>query len=270
MNLQNIIDATGQISQKNPLVLSLTNHVVMNSTANALLAIGASPIMSMEQSETAELVAISNAVVLNIGTLNEYFIAHAYMAAKYGKKYHKPVILDPVGVGASQIRMEAALKILSTDAVTIIKGNASEIIALAGSATKSKGVDSLHDTGDALDAAKKLAKEYNVCVGISGATDIIVNSQYIAEIALDVPIMQKVTGTGCTAAAICGAYAGVEPDSFTATLSALAIMSAIGNKASQQAAGPASFWVGFLDCLSHISADDLSDIPNIHVQQYEV
>lgn len=270
MNLQNIIDATQQLRQKNPLVLSLTNHVVMNSTANALLAIGASPLMSMEKSETAELVAISNAVVLNIGTLNEYFIAHAVLAAQSAKEYGKPVILDPVGVGASQIRIEAALKILNTGAVNVIKGNASEIIAFAGSATKSKGVDSLHDTKDAIDSAKILAKEYNICVAISGATDIIVNKQYIAEIALDVPIMQKVTGMGCTAAALCGAYAGVEPNNFTATLSALAIMSAIGNKASQQAAGPASFWVNFLDCLNNISADDLSITPNIRVQQYEI
>lgn len=268
MNIQKIINATRQVNQKNPLVLSLTNHVVMNSTANALLAIGASPIMSVEKLETAELVCISNAVVLNIGTLDEYFIDHAYMAAQYAKKYNKPVILDPVGVGASQIRMQAALKILSSNAVSIIKGNASEIIALAGSATKSKGVDSLHHTSDAIEAAKKLAKEYNLCVGISGATDIIVSKESSAEIELDVPIMQKVTGTGCTAAAICGAYAAIEPDSFTATLSALAIMSVIGKKASMQTTGPASFWVAFLDCLSHISDINISDIPNIHVHEY--
>ncbi len=263
-HIKELCNIPGDIIRKNPLILNLTNHVVMNLTANGLLAIGASPLMSIEQDEMEELVQISSAIVINIGTLDKAFGQRAVFAAEMAKKYHKPVILDPVGIGASLARRSLSMQILATKAVWIIRGNASEIIAISDQKGLSKGVDSLHETQDALTSAQLLANEYACAVVISGATDIIVDQKQKGFVNMDVPIMQKVTGMGCMSTAICGACVAVHQDAFTAGLAAMAIMSAAGDKAFKKALGPGSFSVAFMDALADISIADYSD--KIHVE----
>ncbi|MFV0431870.1 MAG: hydroxyethylthiazole kinase [Alphaproteobacteria bacterium] len=270
INHSKVLQSIQKIEKSNPLVLSLTNHVVMNFTANALLSIGASPLMSLAADEMDELVNISHAVVINIGTLNSCFLECSFEAAKAAIKYKKPVILDPVGVGASQLRSQAVQDILETGAVTLLKGNASEVIAIGNltSPATSKGVDSSHSTDEAIASAIEIAKKYKICVAITGPTDVVVNEQYIGYIDLNVPMMTKVTGTGCTAAALCGAFSSCDDDAFVAAFSTLFTMSLVGNEAQKQTKAPGSFATAFIDGLSQITPEMVMNMSGVFIEEH--
>ena len=244
--------AIAAVRTQSPLVHNITNYVVMNNSANALLAIGASPVMAHWVSEMEEMTAIAGALVLNIGTLDDKWIDGMLIAGKAAMRRGTPTVLDPVGVGATSQRTEAAMKIIEHCRPTIIRGNASEIMALVDASVKSKGVDSSASSDDALESAKRLAVDTGAVVVISGATDYITNGTDVYTVEGGSPIMTAVTGMGCTSTAIVGAFAAVVEDPMVAATAAMAVMSLAGERAAEYSRGNGSMQVNFLDELYNL------------------
>jgi len=246
------------IRKQAPVVHNITNYVVMNNTANALLAIGASPVMAHAQEEVEEMVNIAQALVINIGTLSEHWILSMFKAVHQARKKGIPVILDPVGAGATAYRTRTARELIESGKPTIIRGNASEIIALNDDRSKTRGVDSAAASNAAIDTGQKLAQTHKCIVCISGATDYIIDREKILKIKNGHPLMTKVTGLGCTASALCGAFAAVEKLPFMATAEAMAVMGIAGEIAASQSNGPGSLQMHFLDILHSLTEDDIN------------
>ena len=250
--------AIAAVRTQNPLVHNITNYVVMNNSANALLAIGASPVMAHWVSEMEEMTAIAGALVLNIGTLDDKWIDGMLAAGKAAMRRATPIVLDPVGVGATSQRTEAAMKIIEQCRPTIIRGNASEIMALVDASVKSKGVDSSSSSDDALESAKRLAIDTGAVVVISGATDYITNGTEVYTVEGGNPIMTTVTGMGCTSTAIVGAFAAVVEDPMVAATAAMAVMSLAGERAAEYSRGNGSMQINFLDELYNLRSLDFT------------
>jgi hydroxyethylthiazole kinase len=251
-----------KIRENSPLVHNITNFVVMNNTANALLALGASPIMSHAHKESEDMIKIVQALVVNIGTLDEYWVKSMLMAAKKSHELKKPWVLDPVGAGATPFRNETLSRLLEFNP-TVIRGNASEILAMAKENITSKGVDSTNTSQEALEAGKRLSAATQSVVCISGKEDYIIDGERVAEISNGDPLMAKVTGMGCTASALIGAFLAVEKDPFQATLSAMAVMGVAGEIAAQQSHGPGTLQLHFYDALYKLTETQLTDSLNI-------
>ncbi|SBS35379.1 Hydroxyethylthiazole kinase [Marinomonas aquimarina] len=255
MNVKDIGTALAQLREQAPLVVNITNYVVMNNSANALLAIGASPIMAHSREEMAEMMAFAGALVINIGTLDRTWIERMTFAVEQANDTGKVVVLDPVGCGATSLRTNSARHLAALAERLIIRGNSSEIIALAGQTSQGKGVDSQDASDAALDAAKQLVEQYQAQVVISGATDYIVNAEGIYTLNNGHPMMTRVTGTGCSLSAITGAFAAIGE---TSGLAAAAVMSVAGEIAAEQANGPGSLQAALLDALYNLDAETLS------------
>ncbi len=250
-------DNLAQVRAAKPLVHNITNYVVMNFTANVLLAAGASPVMAHAPNEVEEMVAFAKALVLNIGTLDDAWIASMLKAGKKASQLGVPIILDPVGAGATKLRTEAAKRILAETKVTLVRGNASEILALGGGAAKTKGVDAADSVDAAAERAGALARELGVPVAITGPVDYVTDGRRVVRAANGHPRMGGVTGTGCGATAIIGAFAGVDSDPVAAAATALAYYGLAGEYAADGAAGPGTFAVRFLDALHGLTADEV-------------
>ncbi|GLB53252.1 hydroxyethylthiazole kinase [Neptunitalea chrysea] len=248
-----------QLKEKAPLVHNITNYVVMNTTANALLAIGASPVMAHAAEEMADMVSIASALVLNIGTLDNQWIEGMLEAGKAAKKKGIPIILDPVGAGATPLRTKTCWKIIENCSPTVIRGNSSEIMALINEGIKTKGVDSTMSTEDALTAAKALALQINATVVISGETDYITDGVNTHSIKNGHPLMPKVTGLGCTASALCGAFCATNQNTIEACTSAMAIMGIAGEIAARSSNGPGTLQLHFLDILYNLSTTHIEE-----------
>jgi hydroxyethylthiazole kinase len=257
--MKNIEQILNQIRTASPLVHNITNYVVMNSTANALLSLGASPIMAHAIEEVEDITFISSALVINMGTLSKQWVDSMLLAIKKAKETNTPFVFDPVGAGASAYRTETALKIIETSTPTIIRANASEIMALAQLSRSTKGVDSTMKTQDALEGAVLLSKKLDNTVVVSGAVDYIVTGDSVSTIYNGNSLMSKVTGMGCSATAIIGACIAVEKDSHKAAVAAMAIMGIAGDMAREVSKGPGSFQINFLDSLHQISVEDLKE-----------
>lgn len=245
------------IRRQSPLIHNITNFVVMNSTANALLALGASPVMAHAKEEVAEIVSLSSALVINIGTLSPPWVESMFSAIAAAKTHNIPWVLDPVGVGASRYRTETARELIMAHPPAIIRGNSSEIRALALQDGISKGVDSTIAAEHSVNAASHLAQQFATVVIISGATDFIVTEEKIARVYNGDEIMRQVTGMGCTATALTGACLGVSADAYQAGVAAMAIMGVSGELAVPNSKGPGGFQVNFLDQLYHLDEDTL-------------
>lgn len=250
-----------------PLVHNIGNHVVLNTLANALLAIGASPIMAHAHPEINDMVALAGATVINIGTLDEYYVESMLLAVKACKEHHKPWVLDPVGAGASKYRDEILVKLLSENSPAVIKGNASEILALAaGNATGSKGVDSLHASDKALKEARLLSENHGCVVCISGETDYVVSQNSTYVLTGGHAMMSQITGMGCTASALIGAFCAVSEgdDYLSAALAAISVMNVAGENAAKKAMmqpelqGLGFFPAHFISALTSLSVDDFA------------
>ncbi len=245
-----------KIRTQNPLIHNLTNQVVTQWTANALLALGASPVMAHAPQELDEITAAANAVVINMGTLDSSWIESARLMLHAAKKYQKPVVFDPVGAGASRLRTETAREILTNYPVAVLRGNAAEILAVAGnSSVRAKGVDSAVAAESALYAALSLAKKFGSVVCISGKTDFIISPHLDERIAIHNgdPLLKKVTGMGCAATAIIAACCAVENNFFTATITGMAVTGICGELAAMRARGPGTFQAELLDALAAIN-----------------
>lgn len=252
-----------KVRLQSPLVHNITNFVVMNFTANALLAIGASPVMAHATEEVEDMVSIAGALVINIGTLSPQWVDGMKLAMKKAAELGKPIVLDPVGAGATPYRNRVLSELLNIASPTIIRGNASEILALAGANIKTKGVDSTANSTDSIEAAVVLSKRYGSVVSVSGATDVIVSGDKIAYVDNGVALMTRITGMGCSASAIAGAFVAIEKDPFLAAVNAASVMGVCGELAHQKAKLPGSFQIAFLDALAEITPEELVDLARI-------
>ena len=247
-----------QIREKSPLVHNITNYVAMNNTANALLALGASPVMAHAQAEVCDMVNIANALVINIGTLSDPWIRAMAAAGARAKERSIPIILDPVGAGATEYRTRTARELLQTASPSIIRGNGSEIMALCEEDVKTRGVDSSSASDLAIESARALNKKFGAVVCITGEIDYIV-SQEQTRVNNGDAMMPMVTGLGCTASALCGAFSAVNPDYHLASAHAMAVMGIAGQIAAETAHGPASLQVNFIDTLYQLSETQIQD-----------
>lgn len=254
LDMQNLCDDLQKVRANAPLVHNITNFVVMNNTANALLSIGASPVMAHAAEEVAEMTSLASALVINIGTLSKDWVAAMGMAMAAAAEKGIPIVFDPVGAGATGFRTRTCLNLIDQAAPTVIRGNASEIMALAGDTVQTKGVDSSAAASDAEQAALVLAKKYACVVCVSGAVDLITDGSRIVRISNGHPLMPKVTGLGCTATALIGAFCAGNKDFLAATANAMAVMGICGEIAAAQAAGPGTLQVHFIDALYNLNA----------------
>ena len=248
------IRALATLRERRPLVHNITNYVSMDVAANALLAIGASPAMVHASEEVAEFAALSDALVINIGTLSPPWIEAMKLAARAANAKPIPWVLDPVGAGATGFRNRTIATLLE-ERPAVIRGNASEILAVAGAAgAKPKGVDSANTPEEAAAVADALAARLHCTVVASGAVDLITDGSRRVRLGNGDPVMTKVTALGCALSAIVGAFAAVERDTFAAAAVAAAVYGVCGTLAAKQARGPGSFRVAFIDALDGIDA----------------
>jgi hydroxyethylthiazole kinase len=251
-------DILARIRANKPVVHSITNYVVMNSTANVLLAMGASPIMAHAPEEMEDIVAIASSMVINIGTLSRSWVQSMSLGSRIAKASGKPFVLDPVGAGATTLRTRTALDIINLALPTVIRGNASEILALSASGGTTRGVDSTHTTDEAADAARGMALSLETVIAVTGQTDLVTDGRKGLVISGGHELMKCVTGTGCAASVIVAAFLAEEPDPLVATAAALAFFALAAEKAASQATAPGSFWVRVLDALYTITPQELS------------
>lgn len=248
----------GKVRAENPVVHCITNHVVSNFQANGLLALGASPIMGEAPEEAAELAALANAVSLNIGTLNAQSLDSMLIAGKKANALGTPVVLDPVGAGATAFRKNAVNKILGEVDIAVLRCNAGELAAIAGAAWLAKGVDAGEGHTDIPELAKNAAKELGVIVAVSGETDFVTDGERTAEIRFGHGIMASVTGTGCLLSSVVAAFLAVHPDDrFEAAAAAMRYYAISGELASRHSKLPGEFQTAFMDQLAALGEAEL-------------
>lgn len=240
------------VRTRTPLVHNITNLVVMNFSANALLAAGAAPVMAHAHEEVEEMAGIAQALVLNIGTLEPYWIESMCRAAGVAQRRGIPIVLDPVGAGATVYRNRSLAEVIGAAAPSVIRGNASEIMSAAGVAVSTRGVDSSAQASDAVDAALALARRTGGTVCVSGEVDHIVDARgRRARLANGHAWMTRITGVGCSASALVGAFCAVQPDAWRASTAAMALIALAGEIAAEGAAregrGVGSMAVRLLD-----------------------
>ena len=249
-----------QVRAANPLIYNITNVVVTNFTANGLLALGASPVMAYAIEEAADMASIAGALVLNIGTLNEQEVRAMVAAGQSANQHGVPVILDPVGVGATAYRTETARKLMKEINIAIVRGNAAEIANLSGESWQIKGVDAGAVEGDTVELAIKAANKWNCIIIITGKKDVITDGQRTYVVHNGHPLLTKVTGSGCLLTSVIGAYAAIEPDLLKASAAAVCTYGVAGQLAAEQTGsqGPGSFQIEFINQLAAVSAVDVT------------
>lgn len=251
-----IISHFQNLRNLSPVVLNLTNYVAMDLSANVLLASGASPIMAHAPEELERLVDLSGAIVINIGTLDDTWTRSFRLALRIAKGHNKPIVLDPVGCGATPYRTQVARELLN-EGVTIVRGNASEIHALLQDGGATKGVDSTLGSNAVSSLVADAAKTTGAGFVVSGEVDhIFLNTQHGIVENGDI-MMTRVTAMGCSASSLVGALLSVTKNPFEASLTAMTIMGVCGELARKEAKGPGSFRAAFLDQLYALDADTL-------------
>jgi hydroxyethylthiazole kinase len=260
-----VADTLAEVRTRNPLVHSITNLVAMDLGANVLLAVGASPVMAHAREEIDEIVAVANALVVNIGTLDAGWVESMEQAAAKASELGTPWVLDPVGVGATTYRNEVAARLTALQP-TVIRGNGSEIVALAGAANVSaatRGVDSAIDSAEALDAARDLAQASQAIVAVTGSVDYVTDGTRVIAVANGVPEMAQVTAMGCALTGLIGACIGAGTEPLRATAHALAIYGVAGEIAAQHAHGPGSLRMRMLDAFTQLDSETLNEMASI-------
>jgi hydroxyethylthiazole kinase len=248
-----------QLRESIPLVLSLTNSVVQEFTANALLALGASPIMSDALEEITELIDLADALNLNIGTPTPRSAEAMALAAHAAKARKIPIVLDPVAVGATKMRRNLADRLLQITPVAVIRGNQAEIAALAGLPAVARGVDAAESSDDASTAVRQLAKRLGTVAVASGPVDYLSDGKTVLAVDNGHPLMARITGSGCVATALIAAFLTVNPNRLAAALSAMIVMDVVGELAAEhsRSEGPGSFRIRFLDTFDRLEPEHL-------------
>ncbi|MGE4283237.1 MAG: hydroxyethylthiazole kinase [Clostridia bacterium] len=258
------------VKTKSPLVHNITNYVTVNDCANILLACGSSPIMSDDIMEVSEITSICNALVINIGTLNTRTIESMLKAGKKANELNHPVILDPVGAGASALRTDTALNLLEKIKFSVIRGNISEIKTISKGCGSTKGVDAdVSDTvteaalDEVVSFAKNLSKKTGAVIAITGAIDIVANSEKAYIIKNGHPMMSKITGSGCMLTSLIGGFCGANPKNILdATAAAVCSMGLCGEMAYEKVeetnGGTSSFRMHLIDSMSKLTSECLN------------
>ncbi|GAA4707937.1 hydroxyethylthiazole kinase [Brevibacillus fulvus] len=248
-----------KVRTNSPLVHNITNVVVTNFTANGLLALGASPVMAYAKEEVAEMARMAGALTLNIGTLQTETVEAMLIAGQAANEAGVPVILDPVGAGATVFRTESARKLLTQVNVSLLRGNVAEIAHVIGERWTIKGVDAAAGDGDVVSLAKQAAKQWQTTVVITGKEDVATDGERVYKVGNGHPLLTKVTGTGCLLSSVIAAFAAVESDVLQAAVAALVSYGVAAQLAAEQSTmeGPGSFQMQFLNQLSRLNEQDI-------------
>ena len=248
----------GVVRERKPLVHNITNYVVMNETANAILALGALPVMAHAEREVREMVGLAGALVLNIGTLSESWIEAMVSAGIEANDRGVPVVLDPVGAGATSYRTETAKRILAAVDVAVLRGNAGEVATLVGAEAEGRGVESVGVDGDPAALAQEAARRLGVVASVTGAIDHVSDGERSASVANGHELLASITGTGCMSTALTGCFLAGKEDSFEAAAEALVAFGVAGEDAAAEAKGPGSFHVALYDALAALDPATLT------------
>ena len=253
-------DSLRRMRAQRPLVHQITNFVVMNETANATLALGALPVMAHAPEEVAAMATVAGALVLNIGTLTREWVDSMILAGRAADRAGVPVVFDPVGVGATQLRTESAQRILHEVAVAVVRGNAAEVATLAGRAALIRGVESVGSTDDIGELARAAARTLGCTVAVTGPIDAVSDGVTTLLVANGDAMLATVSGTGCIASAITGCFAAVNPrQPLRAASEALVALGVAGEDAAERSHGPGTFHAALYDAL-HLLSPDTVDV----------
>jgi hydroxyethylthiazole kinase len=255
----------GVIRERRPLVHNITNYVVMNETANAILALGALPVMAHAQEEVAEMAGLAGALVLNIGTLSEPWVDAMLVAGRAANERGVPVVLDPVGAGATAYRTETARRLLGEVDVAVLRGNAGEVATLVGVEAEVRGVESVGVGEDAAELARAAATTLGLIASVTGVVDHVSDGERSAAVANGHALLASITGTGCMSTAITGCFLAGTGDPFEAAVEALVAFGVAGEDAAVGAKGPGSFHVGLYDALAGLDPAILSGRAKVEV-----
>jgi len=251
-------DSLRRLRETKPLVHQITNYVVMNETANATLALGALPVMAHAREEAGEMARLAGAVVLNIGTLSPAWVEAMIAAGQAANETGAPVVLDPVGVGATTYRTETAKRILDEVDVAVLRGNAGEVATLVGVAAEVRGVESIGAASEPADLAREAARQLGVVASVTGPVDHVSDGDRTVAVANGHPLLASITGTGCMSTAMTGCFLAVNRDRpLDAAAEALVAFGVAGEDAAVGARGPGSFHVALYDALAALDPDTL-------------
>ncbi len=239
----------GEVRTRRPLVHQITNFVVMNETANATLALGALPVMAHAPEEVADMAAAAGALVLNIGTLSAAWVDAMVLAGRAANEHGVPVVLDPVGAGATAFRTASARRILEEVAVAVVRANAGEMAALVDVRAQMRGVESV-DQLDAAGLAAAVAERYGLVAAVTGPVDHVAGPAGVVAVANGDPQLATITGTGCVASALTGCFVAVAPTPLEGAVAALVALGVAGEDAAAGSRGPGTFQVRLLDALA--------------------
>ena len=245
-----------RVRAQGPLVHNVTNDVAMQFSANLLIAAGASPIMSMAEEEAAELAALCGALVVNMGTATSLWLRGADKAVEGAQSAGRPWVLDPVGIGATRYRRETGARLFAAGP-TVVRGNASEIMALAGETGGGRGVDSTLGSDAALNAAKALTSRAGCTTVVTGEVDLITDGRRVLRVANGDPLLTKITASGCGLTALVGAWLAVCDDPVEACAGALAAYGVAAEIAAERATGPGTFMADLIDALAGLEPTTL-------------
>lgn len=248
-----------RIRATHPLIHHITNFVVMNDTANVTLHVGALPVMSHAREEVEEMVNLAGALILNPGTLTPGWIESMFLAGRRANQRGIPVVLDPVGAGATRLRTESELQLLSELKIAVLRGNPGEVGALAGVQTEVRGVESVRGPADLGRVAGEIARRHGTVAAVTGKRDLITDGTRTLAVDNGHPWLTTLTGTGCSSTTAVAAFCAVEPDYLVAAASALAYFGLAAELAAPKAAGPASFKVAFYDQLYNLTPEQLAE-----------
>jgi hydroxyethylthiazole kinase len=251
-------EALRRLRERKPLVHQITNYVVMNETANATLALGALPVMAHAREEVEEMAAVAGAVVLNIGTLSPHWVEAMIAAGRAANERGVPVVLDPVGAGATSYRTETARRILDEVDVTVLRGNAGEVATLVGVDAEVRGVESIGAGTDSADLARTAASRLGLVASVTGAVDHVSDGDAVVAVANGHPLLASITGTGCMSSAVTGCFLAVTDSPFDGAVGALVAFGVAGEDAASVAAGPGSFHVALYDALAALDPETLN------------
>jgi hydroxyethylthiazole kinase len=246
-----------RLREAKPLVHQITNYVVMNETANATLALGALPVMAHAREEVEEMVALAGSLVLNIGTLSPHWVDAMLAAGRAANANGTPVVLDPVGAGATRYRTETAKRILDEVDVTVLRGNAGEVATLVGVDADVRGVESVGAGGDPYDIAREAARALGVIAAVTGPTDHVSDGDRVAKVSNGDPMLATVTGTGCMSSTVTGCFLTAAESPFDAAVEALVAFGVAGEDAARGAKGPGTFHVNLYDALAALDPETL-------------
>jgi hydroxyethylthiazole kinase len=248
-----------RLRERKPLVHQITNYVVMNETANATLALGALPVMAHAREEVEEMVALAGALVLNIGTLSPPWVEAMLLAGRAAGSRGIPIVLDPVGAGATSYRTETAKRLLDELDVTVLRGNAGEVATLIGVDAEVRGVESVGETGDPAEIARRAARSLGVIASVTGPVDHVSDGEHLIAVGNGDAMLATVSGTGCMSTAITGCFLAVAETPLDAAAEALVAFGVAGEDAARSARGPGTFHANLYDALAALDPDTLNE-----------